>query len=672
MRKKFISILLSVAMVLSMLLAPGTEAMAAGDSEKTVITNVTATSNVSELPVYGKKRENPEINIIEGSPAEYNTGGTPNWNKKMPDGSWGRYDSEIGANFVEGEYQIQAMFGLYGGNYDNYEFSDDVKLNVDGVEWTRIGEVRKERSYSFFIAVSPIFYVHNWNERLQSDETGHWIGCKECDATKDKEAHLPDRDKPTETEPVLCTKCGYEIQPANVHTHSYTECVVDSKYLSTNATCTEKAKYFKTCSCGAIGTETFEDGDPIGHAPESRLSYDDSQHYYLCKNAGCKAHLDEEEHIFASETDPTCDKCGYVRVIDNSKKTEISKVVATSNVAELPVYGKERENPKINIIEGSPAKYNSGGNPNWYKKMPDGSWERYDSEIGANFEEGEYQIKGAWFGLYEGTYHAYRFADDVKLIVDGVEWTRTGDVRVDGSGANLFSYFMADSPVFYVHNWDEKVQSDETGHWTGCKECDAIKDKKAHVPDREKATTKDSMKCTKCGYVIAHNISSVKLGTTAYTYNGSVKNPTIVVKDAEGKILLKNKDYTVKVPAGRKAVGKYTYKVTFQGNYDGTKTLSFTIKPAKAALKSVTVGKKNVTVKATTKPSSKGGSHYQLAYKQKGAGKWKYTTTSSQRKTIKNLKKGKQYQLKVRAYKKVGKITYYGSWSTTKVSKKVK
>lgn len=107
MSKKFISILLSMAMVLSMLLVPETEAMAAGDSGKTVITNITATSNVSELPVYGKERENPEINIIEGSPAEYNTGGNPNWNKKMPDGSWGRYDSEIGANFVEGEYQIK-------------------------------------------------------------------------------------------------------------------------------------------------------------------------------------------------------------------------------------------------------------------------------------------------------------------------------------------------------------------------------------------------------------------------------------------------------------------------------------------------------------------------------------------------------------------------------------
>ena len=48
------------------------------------------------------------------------------------------------------------------------------------------------------------------------------------------------------------------------------------------------------------------------------------------------------------------------------------------------------------------------------------------------------------------------------------------------------------------------------------------------------------------------------------------------------------------------------------------------------------------------------------------------TNITAQTKTIKNLKKGKQYQVKVRAYKKVGKITYYGSWSTTKVSKKVK
>ena len=102
MSKKFISILLSMAMVLSMLLVPGTEAMAAGDSRKTVITNITATSNVSKLPVYGKKRENLEINIIEESPAEYNSGGNPNLNKKMSDGSWGLYDSEIGENFEEG------------------------------------------------------------------------------------------------------------------------------------------------------------------------------------------------------------------------------------------------------------------------------------------------------------------------------------------------------------------------------------------------------------------------------------------------------------------------------------------------------------------------------------------------------------------------------------------
>ena len=54
------------------------------------------------------------------------------------------------------------------------------------------------------------------------------------------------------------------------------------------------------------------------------------------------------------------------------------------------------------------------------------------------------------------------------------------------------------------------------------------------------------------------------------------------------------------------------------------------------------------------------------------SGKTVITNITAQTKTIKNLKKGKLYQVKVRAYKKVGKITYYGSWSTTKVSKKVK
>ena len=79
-----------------------------------------------------------------------------------------------------------------------------------------------------------------------------------------------------------------------------------------------------------------------------------------------------------------------------------------------------------------------------------------------------------------------------------------------------------------------------------------------------------------------------------------------------------------------------------------------------------------MTVKMTTKPSSKGASTYQIYYKQKGTKTWKKTTTTAQSKTIKSLKKGKQYYIKVRAYKTVNGSKYYGAWSTTKLSKKVK
>lgn len=50
------------------------------------------------------------------------------------------------------------------------------------------------------------------------------------------------------------------------HTHTFTEQIVKDEYLSTAADCTNKAKYFYSCSCGEKGTETFEYGCPLGHS----------------------------------------------------------------------------------------------------------------------------------------------------------------------------------------------------------------------------------------------------------------------------------------------------------------------------------------------------------------------------------------------------------------------
>ena len=50
------------------------------------------------------------------------------------------------------------------------------------------------------------------------------------------------------------------------HTHSFTEQTVKDEYLYTAADCTNKAKYFYSCSCGEKGMETFEYGSPLGHS----------------------------------------------------------------------------------------------------------------------------------------------------------------------------------------------------------------------------------------------------------------------------------------------------------------------------------------------------------------------------------------------------------------------
>lgn len=47
--------------------------------------------------------------------------------------------------------------------------------------------------------------------------------------------------------------------------HTYNKQVADSKYLMSEATCTEKAVYYYSCECGEKGSEMFEYGEAKGH-----------------------------------------------------------------------------------------------------------------------------------------------------------------------------------------------------------------------------------------------------------------------------------------------------------------------------------------------------------------------------------------------------------------------
>lgn len=177
--------------------------------------------------------------------------------------------------------------------------------------------------------------------------------------------------------------------------------------------------------------------------------------------------------------------------------------------------------------------------------------------------------------------------------------------------------------------------------------------------------------CEECGYTFSYRtfpaIASVKLSKTKYTYDGKQKKPKVVVLDREGNELEEGKDYTVKYSSGRKKVGKYNVRVTFQGNYEGTKKLSFKVVPGKVSGLKATAGKKFAQLKWN---AVKGATNYVVyfATKKNGTFKKAFTTRGATAKVMK-LKSGKTYYFRVRAVAKLDSGTFNGSLSAIKKAK---
>lgn len=170
-------------------------------------------------------------------------------------------------------------------------------------------------------------------------------------------------------------------------------------------------------------------------------------------------------------------------------------------------------------------------------------------------------------------------------------------------------------------------------------------------------------------------VSNVKLSSTSYTYNGKTKTPGVTVKDKKGRKLKKGTDYTVKYSSGRKNVGRYAVKVTFKGNYTGSKTVYYYIVPKSTSISRVSALRKGF--KLSWKKQKTQTTGYQIQYstskkfkKAKAVNVSKNKTTS---KYIKKLSSKKKYYVRVRTYKKVkinGKTKkFYSSWSKTKTVK---
>jgi len=164
----------------------------------------------------------------------------------------------------------------------------------------------------------------------------------------------------------------------------------------------------------------------------------------------------------------------------------------------------------------------------------------------------------------------------------------------------------------------------------------------------------------------------ITLSTKVYTYNSDkVRTPGVTVLNANGTKLKKGVHYTVEYAEGRKNVGKYAVTITMIGNYSGTTTRSFKIKPVKTSISSLSATTKSVKVSVVKKSPQVTG--YQIHYStSKTFDSYKskyitsYKTTSA---TISSLKSSTTYYIRVRTYKTVDGVKYYSDWSTVKTQK---
>lgn len=153
------------------------------------------------------------------------------------------------------------------------------------------------------------------------------------------------------------------------------------------------------------------------------------------------------------------------------------------------------------------------------------------------------------------------------------------------------------------------------------------------------------------------DLRKIKARIADAVYNGKARKPKVKIKGLKEK-----KDFKVYY-SNNKNIGTASALIKGIGKYMGTINKTFKIKPAQVKITKTKSGNKTVSVKFK---KVKGGVKYQLAYKIKKGGKWKYNVTTKNTIKINNVKSNKKYVIKVRAMKKVRSKNYCGAWSKQK------
>ncbi len=191
--------------------------------------------------------------------------------------------------------------------------------------------------------------------------------------------------------------------------------------------------------------------------------------------------------------------------------------------------------------------------------------------------------------------------------------------------------------ISIVSTWNDHYLNNATMHYN----CNAISIKKAKVS-----------------------------GIKNKTYTGKTLKQSVKVT-LKNKTLKKGTDYTVSYKNNKK-IGKATVIIKGKGDYKGSISKTFKINPKKVKSLKLKSSKANSLTVSWKKDSSVSGYQIQYATNKKftkGENTVKVSSAKTVKKLLKSLKANKTYYVRIKAYKKVGKTTYYGAYCTAKKQK---
>ena len=287
--------------------------------------------------------------------------------------------------------------------------------------------------------------------------------------------------------------------------HTYDKEVATETYLKSAATCTDRAVYYKSCVCGEKGTETFESGEtnPDKHAGTlGGWQSNDDGHWkeYSC----CQTKVQEGKHTWNKgevTTPATCTAAGektYTCGTCNAKKTE-----------EIQVTGHAWD-----------TKWSKDNDHHWHKckncnaidastKAPH-SWDNVEVTTPATCTAAGVKTLTCTVcsATKKDTIPATGHTPGAAVCENKVAATCTTAGSYDevvyctACGNELSRTQKTIDKLAHDYDTTKWVKADVNQHGHKCKNCDAITDLTAHVPGAVATETTPQL-CTKCGYVIA-------------------------------------------------------------------------------------------------------------------------------------------------------------------------